>query len=94
MLKPRRANIDVMRMSAPGLFSTRTESVWVIPSSPLSLDFLFLLELDQVERGGAGRDHREALLLRVDAGVDDRRPRRPSTSASSSTSSSSSESTV
>src|SRR5437870_2731010 len=34
---------------------------------------LLLLVLDQVEGRRAGRNHREALLARVDAGVDDRR---------------------
>ena len=82
MLKPRRANMFAMRASAPGLFSTRTESVCF--TSPASLvcgevlggdlrnGFLSRI-LDQVERRRAGRDHREAVLARVDAAVDDRR---------------------
>ena len=35
MLKPRRANMLVTRMSAPGLFSTRTEMVCFIRPAPL-----------------------------------------------------------
>ena len=57
-----------MRVSAPGLFSTTTERVW----SSRCLDRLAFVGISmQVDRGGAGRDHREAVLLRIDPGVDD-----------------------
>ena len=58
-----------IRISAPGLSSTRTDSVWITGPAPPAR----VAVLDQVERGRAGRDHREAVLGRVDAAVDDGR---------------------
>src|SRR3954447_4226645 len=81
----------VTRISAPGLFSTSTLSVcFTVPAFatellrnsvaclPRSCRHLRLSLgiLHDVEGGGAGRDHREAVLARVDAGVDDARPAR------------------
>src|SRR5262245_30239065 len=128
MLNPRLANMLEMRMSAPGLFSTSTDSVCLMrppspsarsrggspvsPTSPLRVDAdaahrrapsgepsgspapppgrmtascglhrldrrrggLRLLILDEVECGRPGRDHREAVLRRVDACIADDRP--------------------
>ena len=72
MLNPRRANSWQTRTSAPGLSSTSTDSVWIIATAHrLGLG---LLVLEHVERGRAGRDHREALLERVDPRVDDGGP--------------------
>ena len=73
MLKPRRANMLEMRMSAPGLFSTSTDSVCLTPRDRLLVADLVRV-LDEVECGGARRDHREAVLARVDPRVDDGRP--------------------
>ena len=65
MLNPRRANIVAIRASAPGLSSSedRDRVLHGVAST-------VLLVLDHVDRGGAGRDHREALLGRIDAAVD------------------------
>ena len=54
-------------MSAPGLFSTRTESVCLTDR-----DHGFLVrELDEIERGGSRGNHRVAVLARVDPRIDD-----------------------
>ena len=65
MLKPRRANIVAMRASAPGLSSTQDGERVLHGVASTGL-----LVLDHVDGGGAGRDHREALLGRIDAAVD------------------------
>ena len=69
MLKPRRANMLEMRIERARL---------VLDEDGERVDHgtgtdLRSLVLDEVERGRAGRDHREAVLGRIDAAVDDRR---------------------
>ena len=70
MLKPRRANMFETRASAPGRFSTRTETRVRHASTRL----LGPSNSMHVGRGRARRDHREALLLGIAARVDDGRP--------------------
>src|SRR6266487_4208056 len=83
MLKPRRANSPAIRTSTPGLFSTSTDSVWVVMFGSCSRCARSLYtnkvrrqvprELDIVV-ARAGRDHRPHHRVVVDDEVDDDRP--------------------
>src|SRR3954471_15317588 len=73
MLNPRRANSPAQRVSTPGRFSTRTDSVWWLTSDSLCHRGLVVLGPLQVAHPGGGAPgghHRLHLLLVVDAGVD------------------------
>src|SRR3954470_16391948 len=85
MLNPRRANRPAMRVSTPGLFSTRIvrtclrpDRIWPLASRS-SRDSSSLVpgspmaSAHHLARGGAGRDHRVHVLLAGDADVDDHR---------------------
>ena len=80
MLNPRRANRPAMRVSTPGLFSTSTDStclrpVWMLPGGLEILEPQDLLcpwfahRAHHVPCGGAGGDHRVAVLLAAHAHV-------------------------
>src|SRR3954467_90925 len=85
MLNPRRAKSPAMRVSTPGLFSTRIDSVCLRPvcsatdassSSRLSSSFVpgSPISAHHVPRRRAGGDHGIDVLLRRHADVDEHRP--------------------
>src|SRR3954449_4694945 len=86
MLNPRRANKPAMRVSTPGLFSTRIDRtclrpVRICPDASRSSRFSSSLTPGSPMRsahhlacGGTRRDHRIYVLLARDADVDDDRP--------------------
>src|SRR2546430_8051850 len=82
MLKPRRANMLVTRISAPGLFSTRTDSVCFmrIHATRLQCNLVAACGCSCLHRSLFGHfhdvecrrpcgNHREAMLARIDARV-------------------------
>src|SRR3954447_20270351 len=85
MLNPRRANSPAMRVSTPGLFSTRMvrtclrpDRIWPLASrsSRFSISLIPgspIALAHHLARGGARRDHRVHVLLARDADVDDDR---------------------
>ena len=84
MLKPRRANRPAMRVSTPGLFSTSTDSTCLRPGVDVARGLEVLEAQDffcswlahqptMSLRGGAGGDHRVAVLLLAHAHVEHHR---------------------
>src|SRR3954471_16840938 len=88
MLNPRRAKRAAMRVSTPGLFSTRMvrtclgpDLIWPLASrssreSSSLVPGSPMTSAHHLARGGAGRDHRVHVLLAGDADVHDHRPLR------------------